>query len=69
MFGKVILILAPSPFGHLMTANSFLTRITLALFSLGVATSLRAQDPTVVLFNGKILTVDENFSMVEALQP
>ena len=67
MFGKVILILAPSPFGHLMTANSFLTRITLALFSLGVATSLRAQDPTVVLFNGKILTVDENFSMVEAL--
>ena len=50
-----------------MPATSFLTRVTLAFFSLGVAVSLKAQEPNVILFNGKILTVDENFSTEEAL--
>ena len=50
-----------------MLATSVLTRITLAFFCLGVAASLKAQAPDVILFNGKILTVDENFSTEESL--
>ena len=42
-------------------------RLALTLLALALPAMLRAQAPDIILHNGKVLTVDDNFTIVQAV--
>ena len=50
-----------------MTTKALLTAVVTIGLLMGNATLLRAQEPETIFFNGKIVTVDENFSYGQAI--
>ena len=47
--------------------QSFLSGVTLTVFAMACGADLEILRPDTILFNGKIVTVDEDFSIAEAV--